>query len=199
MKQAALPRGARVLDVGTGTGALAVAASRAGAVEVTAVDVSRRAVLAARLNTSMRRLPVRVERGDVLAAAGSRRFDVILANPPYVPSDRSRPPERGGSRAWEAGTDGRALLDPLCDKGAQLLAAGGTLLFVHSELCGVSRTLDRLREWGLKASVVARRSERFGPVMRGRTGLLEERGIILPGQRDEQLVVIRGDRPGSAG
>lgn len=65
---------------------------------------------------------------------------------------------------------------------------------VHSALCGVERTLTRLRRLGLKASVVARQAERFGPVMRDRAGLLEDRGMIEPGQRYEQLVVIRGDR-----
>ncbi|RCW44613.1 release factor glutamine methyltransferase [Halopolyspora algeriensis] len=196
MRQAALPLGARVLDVGTGTGVLAVAAARAGATEVTAVDISRRAVLAARLNTRMRRLPVRVEHGDVPdPSTASRRFDVVLANPPYVPSAGPFPPERGGARSWDAGSDGRAVLDPLCQRASHLLVPGGTLLIVHSALCGVDRTLTRLRQSGLKATVVARRPERFGPVMRERIDLLESRGIIEPGQRYEQLVVIRGDRP----
>ncbi|MDR7300229.1 release factor glutamine methyltransferase [Haloactinomyces albus] len=195
IREAALPRGAHVLDVGTGTGVLAVAAARSGAAEVTAVDVSRRAVLTAYLNTRMRRLPVRVERGDVQDPSETRQFDVILSNPPYVPSEQPRPPERGGARSWDAGSDGRAVLDPLCVRSARLLAPRGTLLIVHSALCGVERTLTRLRRSGLKASVVARRAERFGPVLRARAGLLEARGIIEPGQRHEQLVVIRGDRP----
>lgn len=52
-------------------------------------------------------------------------------------------------------------------------------------------TLRRLEEAGLATSVVARRSEPFGPVMRDRTGLLEARRLIAPGQRQEELVVVR--------
>jgi release factor glutamine methyltransferase len=49
LHDATIPYGARVLDLCTGTGALAVTAARAGAAHVTAVDISRRAAMAARL------------------------------------------------------------------------------------------------------------------------------------------------------
>jgi release factor glutamine methyltransferase len=69
------------------------------------------------------------------------------------------------------------------------------LLVVHSAVCGVETTLDVLRQRGLKAAVVARCMEPFGPVMRSRIELLERQGLIEIGQRYEELVVIRGDRP----
>jgi release factor glutamine methyltransferase len=69
------------------------------------------------------------------------------------------------------------------------------LLIVHSAICGVETTLNALRQGGLKAAVVARRREPFGPVMLQRIALLERRGLIEPGQRHEELVVIRGDQP----
>ena len=192
--QAAIPSDASVLDIGPGTGALSVAAFRAGAADVTAVDVSRSAVLATWLNTTVRGLPVRVRHGDALDVAAGRRFDVILANPPYVPSARADVPSRGRARAWDAGTDGRAMLDRVTALAPLLLAPRGLILIVHSALCGVDRTLHQLRGGGLKASVVARHIEPFGPVMRGRVSLLERGGIIELGQRQEELVVIRGDR-----
>jgi release factor glutamine methyltransferase len=68
------------------------------------------------------------------------------------------------------------------------------LLLVQSALCGVQSTIDHLRSEGLKAAVVARRQEVFGPVMRARAGELEGCGLIRPGQRYEDLVVIRADR-----
>ncbi|GLZ28929.1 methyltransferase [Lentzea sp. NBRC 105346] len=187
LRGAAIPPGARVLDVGTGTGALALAALRAGAAEVVAVDVSLRAVLTARLNTIGQ--PVRVRLGDVLRVVGGDTFDLVLANPPYVPSDEVM------ERAWDAGPDGRDLLDPLCDKAFDLLRPGGTMLLVHSGLCGAELTLDRLRAAGLKASVVDRRWIPFGPVLRSRIRFLEWHGLVEPGLRYEELVVIRGDRP----
>jgi release factor glutamine methyltransferase len=195
LQDAAIPPAARVLDLCTGTGALAVAAARAGAGHVTAVDISFRAALAARFNTRIRRLPVRVERGNVLISLADRQFDVVLANPPYVPCAQQELPRSGPSRAWDAAWNGRALLDPLCTNAPGMLSAGGILLIVHSAVCGVEKTLDLLRQGGLKAAVVARRIEPFGPVMRSRIGLLERQGLIEPGQRYEELVVIRGDQP----
>lgn len=190
--KAAIPLGASVLDVGSGPGALSMAAARAGAREVLAVDVSRRAVAATWLNAVVRGAPVRVCRGDAWEVAAGRRFDLILANPPYVPSQQG-PPHRGPARAWDAGMDGRAMLDRVTALAPALLTERGVILIVHSGLCGVDRTLDQLRDGGLKASVVARRTEPFGPVMRGRTDFLERAGLIEAGQRHEELVVIRGD------
>jgi release factor glutamine methyltransferase len=57
--------GSRVLDVGTGTGVLALAAARGGATQVIAVDSCTRAVFAARVNAWLRRSPVRVVRSDL--------------------------------------------------------------------------------------------------------------------------------------
>lgn len=152
----ASPRpGARVLDVCTGTGALALAAARAGAGGVTAVDLSRRAVLAARFNAAVRRLPVRVVRGDLTRPVAGEASDVILANPPYVPAPGRPLPGGGAALAWDAGADGRALLDRLCAAAPGRLAPGGMLLLVHSALCGTEWTLALLRGAGLKAAELA--------------------------------------------
>ncbi|WP_243719699.1 HemK2/MTQ2 family protein methyltransferase [Actinomadura sp. KC06] len=187
-----VPAGARVLELGTGTGAVAVAAARVG-YEVVAVDVSARAVLTARLNALVRDLRVRVLRGDLFAPVAGEVFDVILANPPYVPGDADPAAARGRARAWEAGPDGRILLDRICQAAPHHLAPSGTLLVVHSALNGVAATLVALRRVGMRASVVVRHREPFGPVMRSRAKLLEARGLLRPGQRHEELVVVRAD------
>ncbi|MFD5825038.1 HemK2/MTQ2 family protein methyltransferase [Lentzea sp. NPDC060358] len=194
MHAAAIPAGASVLDIGTGTGALAMAAIRAGAARVTGVDVSRRAVWTARVNAVLQRMPLKVKLGNALDVISDERFDLVLANPPYVPA-ASACAATGPARAWDAGLDGRQLLDPLCAGVRDLLVPGGVLLVVHSALCGVDTTLRQLRDSGLKASVVQRRRIPFGPVMRGRIDHLERNGLIEPGERHEELVVIRGDRP----
>ncbi|MGH3388581.1 MAG: HemK2/MTQ2 family protein methyltransferase [Actinomadura sp.] len=183
--------GVRVLDIGTGTGVLAVAAARGGAGQVTAIDVCGRAVFAARVNGWLRRLPIRVLRGSLLEAVGA--FDVIVANPPYVCSDD--PPGTGRrDRTWNGGPGGRAMLDLLCSMAPSLLAPGGMILIVQSALCGVQNTLELLCSEGLHVAVIARRREPFGPVMRAKASQLESRGLICPGQRYEELVVIRADR-----
>lgn len=191
LAEAGIPSGGRVLDVCTGTGALAVASKLAGAREITVVDVSRRALLAAWVNARLRGTSVRVRHGDFGDLVGDGEYDVITANPPYVPSEGL--PDRGPARAWDAGANGRSVLDRLCAVMPLLLADKGIGLVVHSGLCDPDVTLRQLRGGGLKASVVARRTVAFGPVMRGRAEWLARRGLIDHGQEHEELVVIRAD------
>lgn len=183
---------ARVLDLCTGTGALAVAAARRGA-RVTAVDTSVRAVLTCRFNARLAGVRLRAVRGDLLSAVGGERFDVILSNPPYVPSPHPRLPRRGPARAWEAGHDGRALLDRICAEAPGRLRPGGVLLLVQSALSGVTPTLDALVRAGLDAQVTERRYVPFGPRLRERAEWLRGRGLLPPGEDKEELVVIRGE------
>ncbi|MEU7530270.1 HemK2/MTQ2 family protein methyltransferase [Saccharothrix sp. NPDC042600] len=188
---AGVPEGARVLDVCTGTGVLGVLAGLAGAAEVTAVDRSRRAVLAAWCNARVRGVPIRVRRGDFGDLVGAGTYDVVLANPPYVPAPRT--PERGRAIAWDAGPDGRSVLDRLCAVLPLLLADKGMAFIVHSALADEDRTLHQLRGGGLKAAVVARRVVPFGPVLRGRAEWLRANGFVEPGRDQEELVVVRAD------
>jgi release factor glutamine methyltransferase len=192
--------GARVLDVCTGSGALAVTAALAGADEVTAVDVSRRAVLTAGLNARLNGVAVRARRSDLFARLHDQRYDVIVSNPPYVPDPSGdRLPTRGPERAWDAGRDGRVVLDRLIAQAPRHLCPGGTLLIVHSELCGTDQTLDGLRASGLDPRVVRRHRGPLGPLMRDRADHLLAHGVLAPGQTEEEVVVIAGVLPAGAG
>ncbi|MFF5448043.1 HemK2/MTQ2 family protein methyltransferase [Streptomyces sp. NPDC012888] len=182
--------GREVLEIGTGSGAVALRAAEAGA-RVTAVDAAWPAVLAARLNAWRRRVPLNVLHGDFATRSAGRRYDLVLANPPYVPSPDARPPARGQARAWDAGHDGRAVIDRICQAAPALLRPGGVLLLVHSGMCGSDRTLDLLGRNGLTATVTARHRVAWGPVLRSRRAWLQERGFAAPGEQWEELVVIR--------
>lgn len=187
-----VPPGARALDIGTGTGRVALALKSAGAARVQAVDISRRAVLTARCNSLLHRLPLRVHRGDVLDRVEGT-FDLIAANPPYVPWVLGVP-RHGRTRAWNAGRDGRAVLDRICRDAPPLLRPDGTLWLVHSGLCDPDLTLGRLREAGLAAQVVRTVRVPFGPVLRSREDWLRAEGLLTPDQQDEELVVVRAVR-----
>ncbi|MDQ4039845.1 MAG: methyltransferase [Actinomycetota bacterium] len=179
-----------VLDIGTGSGALAIAAARAGAASVTAVDLSLRSVLATWVNSRLHGARVLVRRGDLFAPVEGRRFDLVVANPPYVPSGSTRLPRHRIARSWDAGPDGRALLDRICADVVDVLAPDGDVLLVHSELCGTQATLDALTAAGLRAQVLAQANVPFGPVLQSRAAMLEARGMIDRGQRIEKLVVV---------
>lgn len=186
-----LPAGARALDLCTGTGAQAITLARRGAETVLALDLSRRALASVRLNAFTRRLRVHPRRGGLATALAAGPFDVVVANPPYVPSPA---PAVRATRGWDAGPDGRAVLDPLCARADTLLRPGGTMLIVHSTLSDVELSLEMLTARGLRAEVVRRARVPFGPVLSGRTAFLEAAGLIEPGQRTEELVVLRAVR-----
>ncbi|HEY9413478.1 MAG TPA: HemK2/MTQ2 family protein methyltransferase [Pseudonocardia sp.] len=183
-------RGASVLDVGTGCGALAVAAAQAGASRVTAIDISLRSVMATRANAALNGVSIRALRGDLFTPVRGELFDLVVTNPPYVPGPRTRPRRHHISRCWDAGPDGRLLLDRICDAVPGSLAPGGVLMLVQSELTGEVATLDRLSRAGLDASVTSRARIPFGPVLRGRDQFLREHGVLPPDQLDEEIVVI---------
>lgn len=180
-------RTARSLDLCTGSGVVAVSSACAGA-RASAVDVSRRAVLTARINARLNGTAVDARRGDLFGAVNGAAYDLITSNPPYVPCASDDLPSRGPERAWEAGRDGRVVLDRICDEAPAHLAPGGAILLVHSSLIGEDRTLERLAAGGLEAEVVRRERGPLGPLMRS----IQREGLIPAGIDEEDVVVVRG-------
>ncbi|MGV2916449.1 HemK2/MTQ2 family protein methyltransferase [Streptomyces alfalfae] len=185
--------GASVLDLGTGSGALAVAAARQGG-RVTAVDISRRAVLTARLNARLTGQSLTVLRADLTTEAPDGPYDFVISNPPYVPSPSPVLPRRGAARAWDGGPRGRTVVDRICEAAPKALAEGGVLLMVHSALCGVDASLTRLREAGMVPKVTDREYIPLGPVLRSRRAWLRSQNLLGADENLEELVVIRAER-----
>jgi release factor glutamine methyltransferase len=190
----------RVLDLCTGSGFVAIAAADMGCASVTAFDICPHAVRCSQGNAAVAGVAVDVREGSWIGALSCEPFEVVVSNPPYVPT----PPEddteaiattAGPSWAWNAGPDGRLVLDPLCESTSNLLCRGGSLLLVQSALAGVRQSLDSLRATGLEAYVVASQRIPFGPVLSARANWLEETGRLRRGCREEELVVIRADKP----
>jgi release factor glutamine methyltransferase len=133
--QHVLDKPSKILDIGTGCGALAVSlARRYPGVRVIATDISRRALDSARKNCSTYGVSERVSLVQTdLSNAFDAAFDLIVSNPPYVPSERLQSLPRS-VRDFEplkaidgGGTCGTGFIRALMGAGARLLAARGTL------------------------------------------------------------------------
>ncbi|OBF51897.1 methylase [Mycobacterium sp. 852002-53434_SCH5985345] len=199
MQESALIPGRRVLDLCTGSGFVAIAAAEMGGADVTAFDICPHAVGCSRGNAAAVGVNVDVRKGTWSDALDCAPFDVVVSNPPYVPTPPNGDteyisPSAGPSWAWNAGPDGRMVLDPLCEAAPKLLCDGGSLLLVHSALAGVRQSLDSLKWAGMDAKVIASKWIPFGPVMTARANWLESVGLIPRGRREEELIVIRADK-----
>jgi ribosomal protein L3 glutamine methyltransferase len=125
----------RVLDIGTGSGCIAIAAAYAlpGA-RVDATDVSPRALALARDNVRRHGLGrrVRVLRADVYEGLGSRRYDIVVSNPPYVSAAEMRrlPREHRAEPAigLRAARAGLAIVDRIVAGAKRHLNPGGILV-----------------------------------------------------------------------
>lgn len=124
-----------VADIGTGSGAIAVAVAHLlPSAAVVAVDISPAALEVARENARTHGVAERIDfrQGDLLEPLGDARFDAILSNPPYIPSDewRTLMPE---VRQWEPkaaltpGDDGLLFYRRLAAEAPARLKAGGFL------------------------------------------------------------------------
>lgn len=200
LEKTELAQDRRVLDLCTGSGVVAIAAAELGAASVTALDICPRAVRCSRGNAVHAGVEIDVREGSWSGALDYAPFDVIVSNPPYVPTPPAGDTEvipitAGPAWAWNAGVDGRMVLDPLCESAASLLASGGSMLLVQSVLSDVEQSLESLRSTGLRAEAVASQCIPFGPVLSARAGWLEVTSRIQKGCRTEELVVIRADKP----
>ncbi len=129
-------RGGRVLDLGTGSGAVAIAiAHRAPDAEVWAVDASEKALDVARANAARHHVNVRFVRSDWFSRIGAERFDVIVGNPPYVAAGDPHLAE-GDVRyeprdALVSGNDGLDAIRAIVAQAPRHLEAGGRLFLEH--------------------------------------------------------------------
>jgi release factor glutamine methyltransferase len=125
-----------ILDVGTGSGNLAVAvAHRHKTAQLTATDISADALAVAKRNAEKHAVAARVEclQGDLFAPVAGRRFDLIVSNPPYIPRDEIAKLAAGvrdfePRQALDGGSDGFAVFDRLAGEAGNYLKPGGYLI-----------------------------------------------------------------------
>jgi len=133
---ATLPAGARLLDIGTGSGAIVIPiALSSPATRITAVDISPAALEVAQANLAAHNLThrVRLLQSDLFSAIPDAQFEIILSNPPYIAeSDREslavQVRDYEPHQALFAGVEGLNIYRKLIPASAAALTAGGFLL-----------------------------------------------------------------------
>jgi len=148
--------GKHVAEIGTGSGILALAAARAGASRVVALDINPNAARAARDNAHANGLGERVTGvcSNLLAAIAPRPlFDVILSSPPSFPGE----PRDLADRAWHAGPDYRDVAS-LFDEARERLKPGGSVYILLSSDSDLDLLATLIERAGFRARLVAERS-----------------------------------------
>ena len=146
----------RVLDIGTGSGCVALAiASACPNVQVTATDLSPAALRIAKRNADALGLADRVRflTGDLFEPVVSERFDLIVSNPPYVARREAEglPPEleHEPELALFGGEDGLQVIDRLIDAAGDYLEPGGAVC-IEIDPRQAAVTVARLQESGFR-------------------------------------------------
>ena len=161
-----------VLDMGTGCGLQGITAARKKNVEsVVSVDVSEKALAAARANAEKNGVAAKMSftKSDLFSALAGR-FDTIAFNPPYLPTERLEK-KFPDAAAWDGGPTGRRVIDRFLGGFPEFLAPKGVLLFLSSSLSGTGKTLKKLAENGFKTRAVREESFFFEKI----TAILAER------------------------
>jgi release factor glutamine methyltransferase len=148
--------GESVLDLGTGSGILAVTAAKKAA-HVLAVDLNPYAIRCARDNAKLNHLSERMDflQSDLFSSFHTGvRFDLVLFNAPYLPSEAGEEDTWIG-KSWAGGADGRLVVDRFISEVPAYLKSGGRVLLMQSTLTGVDETITAFAKQGLKAAVTA--------------------------------------------
>lgn len=155
-------KGETVLDVGTGCGILGIIAAEK-AMGVVAVDINPHAVRCAKENAKLNGVVDKmffVCGGLFAPIKTEEKFDLILFNSPYLPSEPSEN-KSWLERAWAGGVAGRQVIDRFICEAPKYLKKDGRILLMQSTLSGVDETLRRFEESGLRTSIVVKRALPF--------------------------------------
>ncbi|ASA76792.1 HemK2/MTQ2 family protein methyltransferase [Thermococcus sp. 5-4] len=156
----AVREGDLALDVGTGTGLIALLMAKKASF-VLGVDINPLAVELARENALLNGIKnVEFLLSDLFERVEGK-FDVVTFNAPYLPGE----PEEPIDLALVGGKDGREVLDRFIQEVPEYLKPGGTVQIVQSSITGVKETLRRLEKAGLRGKIVTKRHVFFEDIV----------------------------------
>lgn len=122
-----------VLDIGTGSGAIAVSIAKFTDTKVTAIDISQRALTIAKENAEKNGVSVKFIESDLFAEV-TGRFDLIVSNPPYIEKDIIKTLDPGVKdyeplSALDGGIDGLDFYRKISGRCSEFLNKNGSLIF----------------------------------------------------------------------
>lgn len=154
-----IEEGESVLEIGTGSGIVAMYASRLTD-KVTATDINADALLLASKNFKLNGIEnIELLFGNLFEPVKSRKFDVILFNTPYLPTDNDDVVDGDLNYAFDGGSNGRKVIDLFLNELPNHLNDGGKVQLIQSSLSGNDKTLDLLDRLGFVGEVAV--SEHF--------------------------------------
>ena len=154
-----ISEGQSVLEIGTGSGIVAMYASRLTD-NITVTDINFDACELARKNFKANGIEgIEILFGNLFEPVGNRKFDVILFNTPYLPTKDGDVIDDTLNYAFDGGLNGRKVIDMFLDEVRNHLNDGGIVQMIQSSLSGNEETLDRFDAMGFISEIKA--SEHF--------------------------------------
>lgn len=154
-----IKEGQSVLEIGTGSGLVSMYASLLSD-DVTATDINYNALELAEKNFKLNNInTIKLEFGDLFEPVKDKKFDVILFNTPYLPTDSDDIINDDLNYAFDGGLDGRKVIDRFINQVSNHLNDKGIVQIIQSSLSDNDRTLDMFDRNGFVAEIAE--SEKF--------------------------------------
>ena len=154
-----IKEGQSVLEIGTGSGLVSMYASLLSD-DITATDINYNALELAEKNFKLNNInTIRLEFGDLFEPVKDKKFDVILFNTPYLPTDSDDIINDDLNYAFDGGLDGRKVIDRFINEVSNHLNDKGIVQIIQSSLSDNNRTLDMFDRNGFVAEIAE--SEKF--------------------------------------
>ncbi len=142
-----------ILEIGTGTGIIALHAAK-HAKQVTATDINPYALKCAKKNANLNNINnIEIIKSNLFANI-SKKYNIILFNPPYLPQEKSETSGDIIDCAWNGGESGRETTDKFLNLAPLYLKETGQILILDSSKSKYKKTLDTLKKKGFTVKIV---------------------------------------------
>ncbi|MCD6227527.1 methyltransferase [Candidatus Micrarchaeota archaeon] len=148
----------KIIDMCCGTGILGIYASQY-VKSVTFVDIYKNAIECAIENANLFNTTGKFIQSDLFDKINRNvKFDIILFNPPYLPTDEDTKINGPFNINLDGGPDGRRVIDKFLEQAPQYLSEKGKILMLDSSLDNTEKTIDKLAMHGFKIEIILSQS-----------------------------------------